>query len=108
LGGGGLLAAGSIISFVLRASNLSAMNRDCTSAGSGTLSCPSSLSDDVNRARSAALVEGPLGIGLAAGAVVAAGIGVWLLASSGSRGVQVTPAVTATGGLVVVRGALAP
>jgi hypothetical protein len=106
LGAGGLLAAGSITSFVLRASNLSTMNRDCQSGGSGSLSCPTSVEGEVHGARNAALVEGPLGIGLAAGAVVAAGVGVWLLASSRSGGVQVVPAVTQAGALLVVHGAL--
>jgi hypothetical protein len=104
---GGVLAAGSIVSFALRASNLRTMNHDCQSTGSGTLSCPTSLSDTVNRARQAALVEGPLGIGLAAGAVVSAGIGVWLVASQ-SGSVQVGPAVTPSAALLVFRGTIGP
>jgi hypothetical protein len=102
---GGVLAAGSIVSFALRASNLSTMNHDCQSTGSSTLSCPASLSDTVNRARQAALIEGPLGIGLAAGAVVSAGLGVWLLASQ-SGSVQVAPAVTPSAALLVFRGTI--
>jgi hypothetical protein len=104
---GGVLAAGAITSFALRASNLATLNRDCQGAGGGgALSCPQSRSDEVDTARNAALVEGPLGIGLAAGAVVAGALGVWWVASSHGGGVRVTPAVTGTGGGILVGGTL--
>ena len=106
LGIGGALAAGSITSFVLRASNLDTLNRDCQSKGPGALSCPTARSSEVNAAHNAAAVEGPLGIGLAAGAVVAAGIGVWLLASAHADGVHVTPVVTQTGGMLILGGSI--
>jgi hypothetical protein len=76
-GVGGALAVGSVVSFALRASNLSTLDGDCTSVGSG-LSCPSSRQNEVSSARDAAAIEGPLGLGLAAGAVVSLGIGAWL------------------------------
>jgi hypothetical protein len=82
---GGVLAVGSVVSLVLRSSNLATLSRDCTSTPSGTLSCPSSSMNEVNGAHDAAKVEGPLGIGLGAGAVVAIGIGTWLLFSGPSR-----------------------
>lgn len=104
IGLGGALAAGLVVSFVLRASNLSTMNRDCSADGSG-LSCPQSLQEQVTSARNAAQVEGPLGIGLAASAAVAAGLGVWLWATA-SGDVRVTPVVTRTGGALVLGGAL--
>ena len=60
----------------------------------------------MNSAHDAAAVEGPLGIGLAAGAVLAGGIGVWLLASAHADGVRVAPVVTQTGGMLVLGGSL--
>ncbi len=78
-GVGGLLAVGSVVSLVLRESNLATLDGDCKTTGSGTLSCPLSSTNDVNAAHDAAKIEGPLGIGLGAGALVAAGVGVWLL-----------------------------
>jgi len=104
IGLGGALAAGSVVSFVLRASNLDTMNRDCTATGSG-LSCPQSRQSEVSSARDAAQVEGPLGIGLAASAVVAAGLGAWLWVSA-SGDVHVTPVMTHGGGALVVGGVL--
>ncbi|HEY6463851.1 MAG TPA: hypothetical protein VIY73_26960, partial [Polyangiaceae bacterium] len=94
-----------ITSFALRATNLATLNRDCQAAAGGGLSCPQSRTSEVDTARNAALVEGPLGIGLAAGAVVAGALGVWWLASSHGS-VRVTPAVTGTGGGVLVGGTL--
>jgi hypothetical protein len=104
IGLGGALAVGSVVSFVLRASNLSTLDRDCSAAGSG-LSCPQSRQDQVTSARNAAQVQGPLGIGLATSAVVATGLGVWLWATA-SGDVHVTPVVTRTGAALVVGGAL--
>ena len=109
IGVGGALAVGSVVSFVLRASNMSTLNRDCTTTSAGSLSCPSSTQDEVNGAHDAAKIEGPLGIGLAAGAVVSLGIGAWLFASApkdGSSAVVVMPAWTAQGGGFFVRGSL--
>jgi hypothetical protein len=84
-GVGGVLVAGSVVSVVLRASNLSTLNDDCTTTPSGSLACPSSKSGEVSSAHDAAQVEGPLGIGLAAGAATAIGVGVWMwLANPGS------------------------
>jgi len=109
IGVGGALAIGSVVSLVLRASNMSTLNRDCATTSSGSLACPSATMDEVNSAHDAAKIEGPLGIGLAAGAVVAFGIGAWLFASSPSTGASalvVMPAWTPEGGGVVLRGAL--
>jgi len=103
---GGAFAAGAIVSLVLREDNLHTLDHDCAPAGSGKVSCPQSLSGPVDAASNAARVEGPLGIGLAAGAAVAAGVGVWLLVSAPGDGVRVTPVVTQRGGMVVVGGPL--
>jgi hypothetical protein len=109
VGVGGALAVGSVVSLVLRASNVATLNRDCAATASGSLSCPSWTMNDVNSAHDAAKIEGPLGIGLAAGAVVALGIGAWLFTStpsSGSSALVVMPAWTPAGGGVLLRGAL--
>jgi len=97
------------VSFVLRSSNLDVIHRDCQlPASNGSLGCPKSSTSEVNAARSAALVEGPLGIGLAAGAAIAAGAGVWLLLAPApapaTRAVQIAPSVSATGAMLTVRG----
>jgi tetratricopeptide (TPR) repeat protein len=90
LGIGGALAVGSVVSFVLRASNLATLQRDCMGTGN-TLLCPQSRSGEVNGAHTAAQVEGPLGIGLGLGAAVAAGLGVWLIVTASPDGTQASP-----------------
>jgi hypothetical protein len=105
---GGALAAGAVVSLVLQLNDLHTLDHDCTTIGSGKVSCPRSLSDTVTSAGNAARVEGPLAIGLAAGAAVAAGVGVWLLVSSPRDGVRVTPVVTQRGGMLMLGGPLAP
>jgi hypothetical protein len=110
LGIGAALAGGSIASFVLRASNIDTLNRDCVPAPQGGLACPVSAAHEVNSAHDAAQVEGPLGIGLAAGAAMALGLGVWLLvrAPSGEAGgsprqaIRVEPLILSHGGGLVV------
>jgi hypothetical protein len=103
IGLGGALAVGSVVSFVVRQSNIATIDNDCSGSG-GTLQCPSSKQSEVNGARSAAQWQGPLAIGLAAGAVLGIGIGAWLLASGPSHSVSVGPAFLRDGGLFVVRG----
>lgn len=106
-GAGVALAAGSVVSFVLRQSNINKLNQDCPTTADGKLQCPQSLSGEVNSARNGAAVEGPLGIGLAAGAAVSAGIAVWLFASPRhGNGVAVAPVVSQGGGMVVLSGHL--
>jgi hypothetical protein len=112
LGIGAALAGGSIASFVLRASNIDTLNRDCSPAPApqSGLQCPVSSAHEVNPAHDAAQVEGPLGIGLAAGAAMALGLGVWLLvrapwgdaASSPGQAVRVEPWILSHGGGLVV------
>lgn len=96
-GAGGVLAVGSVVSFVLRASNLSTLDRDCATTASGSLSCPASKSGEVSSAHDAAQVEGPLGIGLAAGAAAAIGVGVWMWLArpgGGASALVVAPSVS--------------
>jgi hypothetical protein len=102
---GGALAVGAVVSLVLRSNNLSTLNHDCTTTPSGSLSCPPSSRNEVSSAHDAAALEGPLGIGLAAGAVVAFGVGallLWTAPSRASSGLVVTPTIgPAVAGLVV-------
>lgn len=104
-GVGGALAVGSVVTLLLRQSNINTINSDCpTSNKQGQLVCNPGTQNDVNGARSAAQWQGPLGIGLAAGAVVGIGIGTWLLVSTPSQSVSVAPAFLRDGGLLVVQG----
>ncbi len=97
LGLGGALAVGSVVSFVLRASNVATLNRECNSLNgdAGTLHCPLAHEGELNGAHNAAVVEGPLGIGLGLGAAVAAGLGLWFTVSPPSR--DGVPAVARAG-----------
>jgi|SRR5579872_322729 len=105
LGLGGVLTAGSILSFILRGSNVSSLE-GCPQVG-GAYQCPESD----RGAYDAAKIEGPLGIGLAAGAALAVGLGVWLVvtppthaASSPSRAFVLGPAVAAGRGALLIAG----
>jgi|HubBroStandDraft_1064217.scaffolds.fasta_scaffold53609_2 hypothetical protein len=90
LGLGGALAVGSVVSFVLRASSLATLDKDCAGTGD-TLVCPPSSAHDVNAAHNAAQVEGPLGMGLGLGAAIAAGVGVWLVMTASPDGAPSSP-----------------
>jgi hypothetical protein len=103
LGLGGMLAAGSVVSFVMRQSNLNTLNDDCKTVSSG-LSCPQSKAGEVNDAQRGAQIEGPLGIGLAAGAVAATGAGIWMIATAPQKSVALAPVVTREGGMLVLAG----
>lgn len=108
-GVGGALAVGSIASFVLRSGNLATLDRDCRATASGSLSCPAWTTAEVNGAHDAAKVEGPLGIGLAAGAAAAFGVGAWLFFGSPARSpsaLVVAPAVSRRTAGIFVQGAL--
>jgi hypothetical protein len=112
LGIGGALAVGSVVSLVLRASNIEKLNRACTVLPGDKLQCPTSSASDVNAAHDAAQVQGPLGIGLGLGAAVAAGVGVWLIVTapskssvrttSGSQGLHLGPMLVPQGGGIVL------
>jgi hypothetical protein len=113
LGLGGALAVGSVVSFVLRGSNIDTMTRDCPTTGSdGKLQCPPGTNQsEVNSARSAAVTEQALGWGLAAGGAAALGAGLWFLlrpqpASAPTVGVRIEPAISQRGGMLVVSGPL--
>jgi hypothetical protein len=100
IGVGGALAVGSVVSFVLQQGNIGTINKDCPN----TQACDPSVQKEVHDAQSAARIEGPLGIGLAAGAAVSLGIGAWLFATTPSQSVSVAPAFLRDGGLLVVQG----
>jgi hypothetical protein len=108
LGLGGALAAGSVVSFVLRSMDLNTLDKDCppSTTTPNQVLCTQAHLDDAKTVQSRARIEGPLGIGLGAGAVVSLGVGVWLLASSHSGGVQVAPVVSERGAMLVVGGPL--
>lgn len=101
IGVGGALAVGSVVAFVLRQSNISTINTDCNQ---NLGACPPTHKPEVLDALSAAKWQGPLAIGLAAGAVVGIGIGTWLLVSTPSQSVSVAPAFLRDGGLLVLQG----
>jgi len=112
---GGALAVGSVVSLVLRAVNVAMLTGDCkkSSTAGGPLKCPAVRFADYKAAHDAAQVQGPLGIGLAVGAAVAAGVGVWLVVSapSGTResrgqGLHLGPMLIPQGGGIILRGAL--
>jgi hypothetical protein len=108
-GVGGVLAVGSVVSLVLRASNLSTLDGDCVTTASGSLSCPASTKGEVSSAHDAAQVEGPLGIGLAAGAAAAIGVGVWMwLASPGGSpsALVIAPSVSPHAAGLFLRGSV--
>jgi hypothetical protein len=101
IGVGGALAVGSVVTFVVQQSNISTINNDCNNNPGA---CPPTHKQDVQAAQSAASWQGPLAIGLAAGAVVGLGIGTWLLLSTPSQSVSVAPAFLRDGGLFVLQG----
>jgi hypothetical protein len=112
LGLGGALAIGSVVSFVLRASSIDTLNKNCSPVGSGSndVTCKYGTDSESTSARSAAITEQNLGWGLAAGAAAAIGAGLWLSVTShpasAPGGVAVSPVVSPTGGMLVVSGPL--
>jgi hypothetical protein len=75
---GAVLAAGAVVLVVVRAEDIASLKDACP----GGL-CPPSRQSELESTRSRALVEGPAAIAVGATGVVAAGIGVVLLATSG-------------------------
>jgi hypothetical protein len=117
LGVGAVLAVGSVVSLVLRAGNLSTINADCPNpAPGGGLACPQSLEGEVNSARNAAQVEGPLGVALGIGAGVAVAAGLWWIFTTPSEAarspaatsVRVLPVLSHKGGALVLSVPIAP
>lgn len=109
IGVGGALAVGSVVTLVLRQSNIATINNDCgpKTTPQGQLICTSNsqaTQNEVHAAQDAARWQGPLAIGLAAGAVVGIGLGTWLLVSTPSQSVSVAPAFLRDGGLLVLQG----
>jgi hypothetical protein len=104
LGVGGALAAGAAVTLVQDLVDVNKV-KSCGASTSqpNTVICPS---QDYKNAHDRALWEGPLGIGLGAGAVVSLGIGVWLLATAPSSSVRVAPVVSERGAMLVVGGTL--
>jgi len=102
IGVGSALVAGSVVSFVLRESDIRAANHDCPGGG-----CLGSIDGDALSATNRARVEGPLGVGLGAAGVVAVGVGaVLVLLGSRQAPVSLQPTVGRTGAGLALRGAL--
>ena len=75
---GAVLAAGAVVLVVVRAEDIASLDDACP----GGL-CPRSRQSELESTRSRALVEGPAAIAVGATGIVAASIGVVLLATSG-------------------------
>jgi hypothetical protein len=75
---GAVLAAGAVVLAIARAEDVASLNDACP----GGL-CPLSRQSELESTRSRALVEGPAAIAVGGAGVVAAGIGIVLLATSG-------------------------
>jgi hypothetical protein len=103
IGAGGVLLAASVASFVLRESDIRTANRDCPGGG-----CVGSINGEALSATNRARVEGPLGVGLGAAGIAAAGLGGVLLAGASSRAATLSfvPAVSRDGAWLALRGAL--
>jgi hypothetical protein len=103
IGAGGALLAGSVVSFVLRENDINIANRDCPGGA-----CPGAINPEAQAATNRARVEGPLGLGLGAAGLVAAGVGVYLVVSAPSDASAWTlgPAAWRGGAGLELRGAL--
>ncbi len=78
LGTGGALLVTSGVVLLLRHNDIATLDDACNNGGV----CPRSREAELTRVRSRAVTEGPVAAVLAAGGLVAAGVGVWLLASA--------------------------
>jgi hypothetical protein len=72
-GGGALVVAGTVI-LLLRHSDIQSLDAACPNGV-----CPRSRQSELQATHDRAVVEGPLGVGLGAAGIVAAGIGVYFL-----------------------------
>jgi hypothetical protein len=100
---GGVLTAASVTSFVLRESDIRTANGYCPGGR-----CVGSINGEALSATNRARLEGPLGLGLGAAGVVAAGLGVYLVVSTPGRAsaLSVVPRVSRDGAGLELRGAL--
>jgi len=103
VGAGGVLLAASVTSFVLRESDIRLANRDCPGGG-----CVGSINGEALSATNRARIEGPLGYGLGAAGVLAAGLGLYLVVSTPGRAsaLSFVPMASREGAGLVLRGAL--
>jgi hypothetical protein len=103
--GGGALLVGSTVVLLVRHADIVALNSDCPPPKS--ICRIGANPDDVNATRSRALAEGPIGVTLGAVGVVAAGLGVYLLATSSpssSPSAGITPVAWRDGAAVAAWG----
>jgi hypothetical protein len=76
---GGVLLAGATAALLARHSDIQTLQAQCPNGV-----CPVSDESSLEATRNRALVEGPVGVGVGAAGLVAAGVGVYLLASAPS------------------------
>jgi hypothetical protein len=76
---GGVLLAGAAAVLLARHSDIQTLEAQCPNGA-----CPLSDESSLEATRNRALVEGPVGVGVGAAGLVAAGLGVYLLASAPS------------------------
>ena len=107
VGGGAALAVGGAVFWVLRGNEVSTLNGECGPSGQ---SCPPGAQSDIDKGK----LDNTLGVSLfiAGGVAAAAGAGLLLFggshaqATTGVRGVRVTPLLTGHGGGLGVQGTM--
>jgi hypothetical protein len=88
LGAGGALAAGSVVTLLLRQGDISSLDRQCPGG-----SCPPGANQSaLESTRSRALAEGPIAAVLAGAALVGLGLGAYLVWTAAGARVTVAPA----------------
>jgi hypothetical protein len=91
---GGVLLAGATAILLARHSDIQSLESACPAG-----LCPTDQEAQLEATRNRALIEGPVGLGVGAVGVVAAGLGVYFLATSGSPAqTAVTPWLGRSGG----------
>jgi hypothetical protein len=76
---GGVLIAGSIVLVLVRHAEITSLDNACPGGV-----CPIARQSELESTRSRALLEGPAAIGVGAAGVIAAGVGIVLLATTGT------------------------
>jgi len=93
IAGGGVLIAGGVVAFVLRHGDIAELQRSCPGGV-----CPIERRDELTSTHSRAVLEGVLGWTLVATGAVAAGAGIFLLATDRHESTAIAPFFTRGGG----------